>query len=75
MLRLTHNSNAVYEPQVVRVFASLAAIKEAKARRLLERAAARYGAYISRSGDVSCKDKDTFGRVWDNPCQQLREVS
>lgn len=71
-----HNDiTQVLEPKAVYVFASLAAIKESDARRLLKRAAASCGARVFRSGDMSCKDKDTFARVWEQATKELREVS
>lgn len=68
-----HN-NTVFEPQVVRVVAELAGIKEVLARKLLTQVAVHYGAKVHPNGSVSCKDRATFARMWDHVAQELREL-
>lgn len=67
-------NNTVFEPRAVYVFAKLAAIDESEAHRLLTRAAVHYGAHVSPSGNVSCKDRGTFARLWEHAAQELREL-
>jgi hypothetical protein len=67
-------NNTVFEPRAVYVFAKLAAINESEAHRLLTRAAAHHGAHVSSGGNVSCEDKGTFARVWEQAAQELRRL-
>jgi predicted NAD/FAD-binding protein len=65
----------VFEPEAVSVFAALAAIDTARASHLLSRALKKHGGHESVGGDIACKDRDTFARVWSQAISDMKEVS